>query len=159
MTLWMGPLVLSDHPAKFRVDRPYGTGNNDVCNISSNSNSISNSNSNAEVPMPRFTNGHLNLIMYTAKFDALFFDQISLIKFWKNRTCSISLNYFHEKEPIKIKIRLCQEKITKIKLQMNDHKISFQVINNSRLQIVQVEFTIWKYKVKLSAEAANGGVL
>ena len=35
--------------------RTYGTGNNGVCNISSNSNS--NSNSNAEVPMPRFTNG------------------------------------------------------------------------------------------------------
>ena len=26
--------------------------------------------------------------MYTAKFDAFLFDQISLIKFWKNRTCS-----------------------------------------------------------------------
>ena len=44
-----GPLNLSDHPAKFRVHRPYGTGNNGVCNISSNSSSISNSNSNAEV--------------------------------------------------------------------------------------------------------------
>ena len=31
------------------IHRPYGTGNNDVCNISSNS--------NAEVPMPRFANG------------------------------------------------------------------------------------------------------
>ena len=36
------------------VYRTYGTGNNGVCNISSNSNS--NSNSNAEVPVPRFTN-------------------------------------------------------------------------------------------------------
>ena len=57
VTLWMGPLILSDHPAKFRVHRLYGTGNNGVCNISSNSSSISNSNPNAEVPMPRFTNG------------------------------------------------------------------------------------------------------
>ena len=47
-----GPLVLSHHPAKFGVQRPYGAGNNGVCNISSNSNS------NAEVPMSRFTNGH-----------------------------------------------------------------------------------------------------
>ena len=48
--------------------------------------------------------------MYTAKFDTLFFDQINLIKFLKNRTCSISSNYFDEKEPIEIKICLCQEK-------------------------------------------------
>ena len=47
------PLILSYHPAKFGVHRPYGTGHNVVCNIDSNSNS----NSNAEVPMPRFTNG------------------------------------------------------------------------------------------------------
>ena len=47
-----GPLILSDHPAKFGVHRPYGTGINDVCNIDSNSNS------NAEVPVLRFTNGH-----------------------------------------------------------------------------------------------------
>ena len=52
-------LVLSDRPATFRVHRPYGTGNNGVCNISSNSNSISNSNSNTEVPTPKFTNGLL----------------------------------------------------------------------------------------------------
>ena len=45
--------MLSDQPAKFGVHRPYGTGNNGVCNVSSNSNS----NSNAEVPVPRFTNG------------------------------------------------------------------------------------------------------
>ena len=31
--------------------------------------------------------------------------------------------------------------------------------NNSRLQIVQSEFTTWKYQVKLSTEAASGGVL
>ena len=49
---------------------------------------------------------------------------------------------------------MCEEKIMKIKLQMNEHEISFHV-NNSRLQIVQLEFTIRKYKVKLSAEAAN----
>ena len=34
----------------------------------------------------------INLIMYTAKFDAFLFDQSSLIKFRKNRTCSISSN-------------------------------------------------------------------
>ena len=31
--------------------------------------------------------------------------------------------------------------------------------NNLRLQIVQPEFTTGKYKVKLSAETANGGAL
>ena len=31
----------------------------------------------------------INLIMYTAKFAVFLFDQISLIKFWKNRTFSI----------------------------------------------------------------------
>ena len=64
-----------------------------------------------------------------------------------------------KKSQSKLKSACVKKKITKIKLQMNDHKISFQVINNSRLQIVQLEFIIWKYKVKLSAEAANGGVL
>ena len=47
--------MLSDYPAMFGVNRPYGTENNGVCNI------ISNSNSNAKVPMPRFTNGHKKL--------------------------------------------------------------------------------------------------
>ena len=42
---------------------------------------------------------------------------------------------------------------------MNEHEISFQVNNNSRLRIGQFEFTIWKYKVKLSAEVASRGVL
>ena len=42
---------------------------------------------------------------------------------------------------------------------MNEHEISIHVNNNSRLQIVQPELTTWKYKVKLSAEVANGGVL
>ena len=54
-------LILSHHPAKFGIHRPYGTGNNDVCKISSNSNSVSNSNSNAAVSMPRFTNGFVGL--------------------------------------------------------------------------------------------------
>ena len=36
-----------------------------------------------------------------------------------------------EKEPIKIKIPTCEEKITKIKLQMNEHDLSFHVNNNS----------------------------
>ena len=79
--------------------------------------------------------------MYTAKFDTLLFDQISWIKFWKNRTWSILSNKFDEKEPIKVKIPTCEEKITKIKLQMNEHEISIHV-NNSRLQIVKLEFTI-----------------
>ena len=43
------PPILSHFHAKFGVHRPYGTGNNDVCNIRSNSNSISNTNSNTEV--------------------------------------------------------------------------------------------------------------
>ena len=64
-----------------------------------------------------------------------------------------------KKEPIKIKIPTCEEKITKIKLQMNEPEITFQVNNNPLLQIVQLEFTIWNYKVKLTAEAANRGVL
>ena len=34
---------------------------------------------------------------------------------------------------------------------MNEHEIPIHV-KNSRLQIVQPEFTTWKYKVKLSAE-------
>ena len=54
---------------------------------------------------------------------------------------------------------MCEEKITKIKLQMNEPEITFQVNNNPLLQIVQLEFTIWNYKVKLTAEAANRGVL
>ena len=99
--------------------------------------------------------------MYTAaKFDAFLFDQISLIKFWQNRTCSISSNYFDEKEPIKIKIPRCEEKIIKIKRTwMNEHEISIHVNNKSRIQIVQPDFTTWKDKVKLSAEAATGHVL
>ena len=42
---------------------------------------------------------------------------------------------------------------------MNEHEISVHVNNNSRLQIVQSEFTTWQYKLKLSAEAANESVL
>ena len=42
---------------------------------------------------------------------------------------------------------------------MNEHEISVHVNNNSRLQIVQSEFTAWQYKVKLSAEAASESVL
>ena len=41
---------------------------------------------------------------------------------------------------------------------MNEYEISIHV-NNLWLQIVQLVFTTWKYKVKLSAEAANGSVL
>ena len=78
--------------------------------------------------------------MYTAKFDTALFDQISWIKFRKNRTCSISSNSFDEKVPIKIQIPTYEEKVRKIKLQMNEHEISIHV-NNSRLQIIQLEFT------------------
>ena len=35
---------------------------------------------------------------------------------------------------------MCEEKITKIKMQMNAHEISIHV-NNSRLQIAQLELT------------------
>ena len=46
-----------------------------------------------------------------------------------------------KKEPIKIKIPTCEEKVTKIKLQMNEHEISFHVSSNSQLKIVQPELT------------------
>ena len=91
----------------------------------------------------------INLIIYTAKFDTFLFDQFSLIKFWKNRTCSISSNQFDEIESIKIKIPKCEEKITKIKVQMNEHEISFHVNNSWRLQIVQPEIKTWKDKESL----------
>ena len=42
---------------------------------------------------------------------------------------------------------------------MNEHEISIHVNNKSRIKIVQPDFTTWKYKVKLSAEAATGHVL
>ena len=42
---------------------------------------------------------------------------------------------------MKIKIPTCEKKITKIKLQMNEHNISIHVNKNSRIQIVQHEFT------------------
>ena len=42
---------------------------------------------------------------------------------------------------------------------MSEHEISIHVKNNSQIQAVRPELTIWKYIVKLSAEAASGGVL
>ena len=42
---------------------------------------------------------------------------------------------------------------------MNEHEISSHVSENSKLHIVQPEFSTWKYKVKLSAEAVSRGVL
>ena len=42
------------------------------------------------------------------------------------------LFHLNEKEPIKIKIVTCEGKITKIKLQMNEHEISIHVNSNSR---------------------------
>ena len=50
----------------------------------------------------------------------------------------------------KLKSPTCEEKNTKIKQQMNEREICFRVNNNSLLQIEQLEFAIWKYKVKLS---------
>ena len=50
------------------------------------------------------------------------------------------------------------KKITKIKLQTNEHEISIHVNKNSGIQI-QPQFTTWKHKVKLSAETASGSVL
>ena len=52
--------LLSQQPARFGVYRPDGTGNDGVCNISSNSNSISNTNFNAKISIPRFTNGQIS---------------------------------------------------------------------------------------------------
>ena len=76
-----GPLILSHHPAKIGVHRPYGTVNNGICNISSNSSSTSNSNSNAQVPMPRFTNGCYFLFPCFLSFSVLFhFFLLLLIK-------------------------------------------------------------------------------
>ena len=47
-----------------------------------------------------------------------------------------------------------------MKLQMNEHEIYFHVSDNSWLQTVPPWiYKTWKYKVKLSAEAANGGAL
>ena len=66
------PLTLSDHPAKFGVHRPYGTGNNDVCNISSNSNSI---------PMPRFQCRSFQMAVVN-KFLLLF--DLTMLKTYKN---------------------------------------------------------------------------
>ena len=54
VTLRVGPLILSHHPAKFGSHRPYETVSNGVYNISSNCSSSS----NVEVPMLRFINGH-----------------------------------------------------------------------------------------------------
>ena len=70
--------------------------------------------------------------MYTAKFDAFLFNQISFIKF--------------KKEPIKIKISTREEKITKIKPQMNEHEISIHVNNNSWIQIVQLSLQLKNIK-------------
>ena len=54
----------------------------------------------------------------------------------------MSSNYFDEKEITKIKIRTREEKNSKIKQQMNEHEISIHVSTNSRIQIVQSEFTV-----------------
>ena len=53
-----------------------------------------------------------------------------------------------------------KKKLQKIKRTwMNEHEISTHVNNKSQIQTVQPEITTWKYKVKLSAEAASGHVL
>ena len=38
-----------------------------------------------------------------------------------------------------------KENFSKIKLQMNEHEASFHANNNSRLKIIQPEFTTCKY--------------
>ena len=45
-----------------------------------------------------------------------------------------------------MKIPKCEKKIKKIKLQMNEHEISIHVNNNSRIQVVQPEFTLENIK-------------
>ena len=82
---------------------------------------------------------------------------------WSNFE-KIGRNLFHQidlmnKSQSKLESPTCEEKITKIKLQTNEHEISIHTNNNSGIQIVQPEFTTWKYKVKLSVEAASGSVL
>ena len=39
-------------------------------------------------------------------------------------------------------ISLCEEKTTKVKLQMNEHEISFPVNNNSRLRIYRLRLQL-----------------
>ena len=51
-----------------------------------------------------------------------------------------------KKEPIKIKIFTCEEKITKIKPQMNEHEISIHVNNNPWIQIVQLSLQLKNIK-------------
>ena len=46
-----------------------------------------------------------------------------------------------KKSQSKLKSPRVKKKITKMKLQMNEREISFHVSKNSRLQIVQPEFT------------------
>ena len=86
------PLILSPHPARFGVHRPYITGNNSVCSVSSNSNS--NSDSSAEVPMPRFTNkrnqqnhieSHFNIENCFKNLKSVITDEFESLKkyFWK----------------------------------------------------------------------------
>ena len=104
VTLWMGPLILSDHPAKFRVHRPYGTGNNGICNISSNSNSISNSNSNVKVPMPRFTNGHCEqcnqyrfVNMFARLYDVLCFLSLHKLNLFRSYSIILYHDYLNKR--------------------------------------------------------------
>ena len=102
VTLWMGPLILSDHPAKFRVHRPYGTGNNGICNISSNSNSISNS--NVKVPMPRFTNGHCEqcnqyrfVNMFARLYDVLCFLSLHKLNLFRSYSIILYHDYLNKR--------------------------------------------------------------
>ena len=41
-------------------------------------------------------------------------------------------------------LAFCEEKITKIKMQMNEYEIYFHVNINSQRQILHSEFTNWK---------------
>ena len=88
----------------------------------------------------------IDSIIYAAKFDIFLFDQISLINFFKNSTCSNSWNWFGEKQPVKIKIITNEEKMTKIKLQTNENKVF--LINFFRKQFTTWNFTPWIENLK-----------
>ena len=57
--------------------------------------------------------------MYTAKFDAFLFDQISLIKFQKNRTCSIFTITLYHRCSTGFQIRLCSQLYFPIEKEVN----------------------------------------
>ena len=78
--------------------------------------------------------------MYTANLNIFLFEQMSLLKFFKNCTSSNIPNYFDEKQPVKFEITTCEETNTKIKLQINECE-TYKTIHN---------FTAWIYNLKKS---------